>query len=117
MKIYELTYSIDPLIKETAEALNLPIDVVHKVIMFEGHIINENYKTWKYVGFRLEDLGSLYLKPHLFNKAMRTMINKARRFPDGSYKKLLANAWKLRHQVYEYRKSRKFRERFGSWHT
>lgn len=50
MKIYELTYSIDPLIKETAEALDLPIDVVHKVIMFEGHIINENYKTWKYVG-------------------------------------------------------------------
>ena len=87
-----LTYPVEPLIKEAAEVLGLPPEVVKKVVNFEFKVISDNYKTWQYVGFRFEDLGSIVVRPKALDRVIEHLILKARRYPDKHYKKVLHNA-------------------------
>jgi hypothetical protein len=111
-----LLSSIEPLIKQTSLLLKMPEDKVRHVVYFQFKVISDNYKNIRYVGFRLEDLGSLVLKPGGFRNMMRHLFIKLRknRFP--TEVKLFQSALKIRHQVYQYYKSKNYKERFGSWH-
>jgi len=110
-----LTYSIDPLVKETAKALDIPTEQVQSVVSHLFNEIKRNQKEFFTVGFRLDDLGSFTMTP---NKTHNAAINLVRAIRKGksvpTNKKILSNLFKFRHQIKAYSNSRKFKQRFGS---
>ncbi len=107
---------IDPIILKTAESFPLPKDLVRRVIMHQFKVVDDNYKYWRFVGFRFEDLGSFVIRPAAFERAFKQLLQKARKNPTSNYKFTVGNAFKLRHQITDYHNSKKYKERFGSWH-
>lgn len=111
-----LLSSIDPLIKKTALLLNMPEDKVRHVIYYQFKVVSDNYKKMVFIGFKFEDLGSLYIKPQAFRHMMRHLIDRLRKRNSPFDISLIRSAFSIRHLVYSFHKSRKFKERFGSWH-
>ena len=107
---------VDPLINKTASALDIPKEVVKKVISHQFKEVADNYKYWKYVGFRFEGLGSLYVSPGAYKKIIQDLLIRSRKDPQSKYREALFNAFKLRHQVKSFHESKKYKKRFGSWH-
>jgi len=111
-----LLSSIDPLIKKTSLLLNMPEDKVRHVVYYQFKIISDNYRKLSFIGFKFEDLGSLSLRPAAFRNMMKHLIQRLRKRPSSFDTTLIASAFKTRHLVYSFHKSRKYKERFGSWH-
>lgn len=110
-----LTYSIDPLIKQAAKALELPTEDVNHVVSHLFKEIKRNQREFFTVGFRLEDLGSFTITPPKLHNAAHMLTLKIRRGSSvEANKKILSNLFKFRHQVKAYSDSRKFKKRFGS---
>lgn len=100
--------------EKTAKALDLPLPLVKKIVSYQFKTIEDNFRSWKYIGFRLENLGSFFMTKRSTRIAIEKLISAARRLPDNSYRKTLHNLWKIRHQASLLEESKKFKKRFGS---
>ena len=111
-----LLSSIDPLIKKTSLLLNMPEDKVRHVIYYQFKVVSDNYKKMVFIGFKFEDLGSLTVRPAAFRNMMKHLLQRLRSRASSFDTVLISSAFKIRHLVYSFHKSRKYKERFGSWH-
>lgn len=106
-----------PIIKQTAETLGYPEDVVEHLVMYSfARLKEEIASNLTHPKIRLFHFGSFEVSQPALISEIKHLIKKIRlsRHPDdvARLRKLL----KLRHKAYDYSKSRKFKQRFGSWH-
>jgi hypothetical protein len=94
----------------------MPEEKVKHVVYYQFKVIADNYKRMIYVGFKLEDLGSLYIRPQALRHMMKHLIERLRKRDSPFDNTLIRYAFKLRHVIYSFHKSKKYKERFGSWH-
>ena len=108
---------INPLIKETAKTLNYPEAVVNHLVMYSfAHLKEEMTTESRYPKIRLFHLGSFEVNRNALRTEIQHTITKIRLSRTPELVSKLNRLLQLRHKVYAYTKSRKFKERFGSWH-
>lgn len=110
-----LVYSLDPILKKTAKALNFPLEKTAPVILHLFKEMRRNQQEFFTVGFQLEDLGKFRLEFNKMQLSAEILIKHIRANKAAvENRKILSNLFKFRHQVREYYDSRKYKKRFGS---
>ena len=112
-----LKKKIQPIVKQTADTLSYPEEVVAHLINYSFARLKEEMSTSpKHAKIRVYHLGSFeVLKPALRSEILYT-IGKLRLTRTQELIDKLNSLLQLRHKAYAYAKSRKFKQRFGTWH-
>ena len=112
-----LKKKIQPIIKQTAETLSYPEEVVAHLVNYSFALLKEQMSTApQYPKIRLYHFGSFEVCIPALRTEIAYTISKIRATRTPELITKLNALLQLRHKAYAYHKSRKFKQRFGTWH-